>query len=953
MNLIFHFLLSVSLLLSSTADSEKQFMKALSLQKQGKFIDAKLIYLQLLQDRDNLNERFLVQTNLNLGILHRHLGKIDSAYYVFENAEKQAQLCANDSLSLSVIFELGSMHRVIGNFEIAMQYFQNGLDLAKEMQSNAQIAAAMLNISTIYQNIANYSKAIEFLDESERLYSKIYPFDHKCFGIIHNNKASNYHAMKDYEKSLYYYKRAVENKKNRLPFNHPSLLKSINHLANNYLNLGKVDSAHYYLNIVLERSSSENHQFGDALYYRGLLFSKLQEYEPAIADFKKSAEIFLSIYGEANDWYASNFVEIAKVYQKLAEHDSALYYYKRALIANHWDFNDRNFEANPPIDGAVSRNYMIEILEGKGITLWKTYLAGGDINYLKASRLTFERANEIIELERRAYNSEELMLYFGDDIAEFYHGAIATAYEFFKLTGDTKYVEEAFAYAEANKAFILLKSLSESELLAQADIDGGLKEAKKTIEDELAFFENRLAEVQNKKVSETEAKTEHYKENLFKLKRKRDTLMSVFEVRYPHYFQTKFARSDVNIEILQNQFLRDDEQLVEYVVTDRRIYAIVISRSASKIMALTMPDTFEQRILIFRKALLESDFDNYYEATTGLHELLISPLNIAPQIKRIKIIRDGILGYLPFEILVDKEQKAIAARDYRSLHYLLKDYEISYDYSASIAFRSRQGDGSNASSGDFLAFAPRFSDDNDNNLIAYRSLADKSVQPLKNTIKEVEAIDRIFDLVSFGEEKATEQRFKAIASDAKILHLATHAFVDDSKPANSHLLFTSDSESGEDGSLHAYELYNMDLNADLVTLSACNTGFGKIWKGEGVMSIARGFALAGCPNLVVSLWPASDRSTAQLMEDFYLNLSKGIPVDSALHAAKLAFLNRADNINANPYYWGGFIYIGSPVEVELEKPWHFGWQRFLLGVIVLAVVGFILLRKNFSKTNSI
>jgi CHAT domain-containing protein len=172
-----------------------------------------------------------------------------------------------------------------------------------------------------------------------------------------------------------------------------------------------------------------------------------------------------------------------------------------------------------------------------------------------------------------------------------------------------------------------------------------------------------------------------------------------------------------------------------------------------------------------------------------------------------------------------------------------------------------------------------------------------------------------------------------------------HALIDDNNPMNSRLAFARDAtDSLEDGYLNAYELYNMELSADLAVLSACETGFGSLKKGEGIMSLARAFAYAGCPSLVMSHWKVDDRSSSQLMNAFYGYLSQGLSKNEALRQAKLTFLKDADEQTAHPFYWGSFAVVGN-IDPILEES---NWRWWAIGsVLMIVIIGF--LGYQFSK----
>jgi CHAT domain-containing protein len=188
--------------------------------------------------------------------------------------------------------------------------------------------------------------------------------------------------------------------------------------------------------------------------------------------------------------------------------------------------------------------------------------------------------------------------------------------------------------------------------------------------------------------------------------------------------------------------------------------------------------------------------------------------------------------------------------------------------------------------------------------------------PLVGTIKEVQSINETVPSRVFINEKATEANFKKYASDYSVLHLAMHTIMRDDNPLNSLLAFTNvEEDSLEDNRLYAYEIYNLKLNAHMAVLSSCNSGLGEMKKGEGMMSLARGFIYAGCPSIIMTLWQVADKSSSELMTSFYKYLKRGRSKQEAMRLAKIDYLQKADDLTSNPYFWSGFVVLGdsSPI----------------------------------------
>ena len=158
-------------------------------------------------------------------------------------------------------------------------------------------------------------------------------------------------------------------------------------------------------------------------------------------------------------------------------------------------------------------------------------------------------------------------------------------------------------------------------------------------------------------------------------------------------------------------------------------------------------------------------------------------------------------------------------------------------------------------------------------------------------------------------KEATEEKFKEQAADFRLIHLATHNLTDDQQPMYSKIILAQTGKDREDGYLQTYEVFNLSLNADMVVLSGCSSGLGRLHRGEGLIGMTRAFLYAGVPSLVVSMWPVNDESTAQLMANFYGNLKAGWSKSRALQKAKVALLQSQD-WKRDPFYWGPFVLIG-------------------------------------------
>jgi len=232
-----------------------------------------------------------------------------------------------------------------------------------------------------------------------------------------------------------------------------------------------------------------------------------------------------------------------------------------------------------------------------------------------------------------------------------------------------------------------------------------------------------------------------------------------------------------------------------------------------------------------------------------------------------------------------------------------------------------------------LAFAPKYNSEQ-----FELSNASYTLLPLPGVQKEVDAIAETVRTKIYRGDNATEENFRALNQNFDVLHLAMHAYINDSLPAYSRLAFSP--EKGEhsletDGWLNTADIYNLDLkNVRLTVLSACNTGVGKMQKGEGLMSLARGFLFAGCPSIVMSLWEVEDNAGTQIMTSFYKNLKNGKTKDEALRLAKIKYLENSNSRLAHPHYWMSFKCIGD------QSPIYTSHDMYFFAVLIVLILAF-------------
>jgi CHAT domain-containing protein len=291
--------------------------------------------------------------------------------------------------------------------------------------------------------------------------------------------------------------------------------------------------------------------------------------------------------------------------------------------------------------------------------------------------------------------------------------------------------------------------------------------------------------------------------------------------------------------------------------------------------------------------------------------------------------------------------------NYRDLPYLINQHPVIYNYSASLFAQTLQSERKAAHRARLLALAPINAEFTLSNIYNDEANRDSNyVAPIPGTIDEVKNVHKIFGGKLILGKKATEGKLKALSNQFDIIHIASHGFVNNNYPLYSKLVFNPDMDSINDGLLNTYEIYGMQISAPLVVLSACNTGYGKLYKGEGTVSLARGFYVAGAQNILMTLWSITDKTSNKLVQHFYTNLAEGETVPLSLQKAKLNFIQSADKISAHPFFWAGYISVGEP-DVKFAKPQKdrlFGIMAFsTFAVVVITCIVYLLKKRRKQK----
>ncbi len=623
------------------------------------------------------------------------------------------------------------------------------------------------------------------------------------------------------------------------------------------------------------------------------------------------------------------------VYSAEGDLELALDYYQRAIIARVPGFDYRNYRMNPDGRLAYNKRRLLRPLVGKARVLRVRYHESSrDIADLTLSLETLRLAMNLFGEIRRDYHVQSKYA-FSQESFDLVPEAIETATELYRQTDDKQYLRLAFAFSEQLKSVTLRETLSDAAAKNFGGIHRYKLQQEKELKADLAYCELRISEMKFASDPASVIKLRQLQDQYFDLRRRYDEMIASFETDYPRYYQLKYQNRTTSIDEIQS-LLDEETALVNYLVGASKIYIFVISKNDFVVRTQRIESDFKNVVNQFYvqlKKLTESHA--MLKSGKQLHNILINPIRDAIEDKaKLVIIPDAGLTYVPCEALVETSFQSKQRRIlFEKVPFLIHKHEIRYHYSANLfvdAAKKRQIP--TIQRENMLALAPVFSKEEGNGVLA--SL-DEHLARMLNLDELIGTIDserssfvelphsktevqRIVNAWNKDDRRATgylgsdatETNFKNDVQSYKYIHIASHSFMHQDNPRLSGIAFSqlTRQPTPDDGILYTSEIYNLSMNADLVTLSSCESGVGKLIKGEGMMAMTRGFLTAGAKNVVVSLWRVRDRHTTDLMIRFYDEILKNKSYGEALRNAKLALLRNP--VTAHPNSWSTFVLVG-------------------------------------------
>lgn len=900
-----------------------------------------------------------------LGFTYYHIGaslveknRFEEAINSFKNADQIFRFHEEMKRSIETNWFIAYVYGLLFDFDLENKYYENALMMLSNLPRDRFVVRSEFYIKRNRFEYYTFTNGVEkfwqvFFQCKELLNKYVHFFNDEDIGKFYLEASRYLRKLGLYGKS---YEFLLEAKKCRLlrfqtSLSEALLLKGQNRYLESldiYMNLPKEEMTprqkainhnnigSIYLEV--EEFEKANFHFQKALainrniYHRkGMAINLGNLAEVAVStDQPKRAKTLLDITLEVFPKYKPEMDYIKSKYYKSIDHlDSAIYYAKKSVLDQKGNFFIDPTSTRPVEKVIVRFKWLLGLFDDYNSSIYRGKVLEVLEHYSKLHRFL------------KDYSVADEDLIFKNRGNFIYENAILAIIQ--GLDENHRF-QRAFQFSEWSKVHSLQRAKKTSQAKFLAGLPESVIDKERNLKIDENYFRSQLSQ-QRSLDSPDSSRISRYQNRLADITNSQDSLENIIRTNYPRYHQLRYQDITLSVEEVQER-LNPSQAFVEYYEGDTTSFVFTITKDNYQVKRIHLDD--DTLITNYREYFEPDKFNpaqqEVNEWSFQIYQNYVEPAigALGSDITELIVVPDGKLSYVPFDILLTQ---SVASEAPETIPYLLRHYQVHYTYSASLYFN----DFSTLSTKDeYLAFAPEYETTlSDTASINRLGTFRNQVTPLKHNQEEVSYISSQFKGLGYFGTDANEKNFKEKVDEYGVLHLAMHTIVDDDDPMNSKLVFSNSKDSLEDDMLHAFEIYNMEIPSKLAVLSACETGFGQLAKGEGALSLARAFSYAGSPSVVMSHWPVDDQTTAILMKSFYNYLSKGLTKSEALRKAKLDFLDQTHSARMHPFFWGSFVVMGDDSPIYIKRLPKINPFLVLVGcLLMLGVAGFVVHRNE-------
>jgi tetratricopeptide (TPR) repeat protein len=878
----------------------------------------------------------------NIAYVYSRQGECAKAIEIFEKALETWRSVYGErhpDVALAYI-NLADVYASQGEYDRALEDNQKALEIWRAMygERHPQVAACHNNLAGIYASQGEYDRALEGYQKALDIVRAVYGEGRPRVAVAYSNVASIYASQGEYDRALEGYQKALDVLRAVYGERHPDVASCYNNIAEAYSSKGEHAKAmedHQKALEIRRAVYGERHpDVAESCLNIAGVHADQGEYAEAITGYQEALDILRAVYGEQHPHVALGYYDLAFAYANQGEYTKAMGALDRALDALRVEAGP--IASSPDAVRASSRlrplPLTVQVLEVRGKA--KEQSLGPDpVAILRDCLHDYQAAADVLEqVRQRVLATDPSKMHLDEESSELFPRTIGVAVRLAEADGTPADRHAALAAAERGAARVFLEGLGRARATVVGRVDPGIRAEEASGLARICELDGRIDRVLAQPFEERDsAAVRRLFDERQQAEERLQALITRMEHDYPQYTALKYPKVCTAEEA--RDCLGADEVGLLYVLGTKASYLIVLAKeddpetAGITIHKLAPAEEIAERVArLTRPATLE-DSDSVREQGAELYRMLLAPAAEAIRGKNLVIVPGGALGFLPFALLVEPAEGPQKGGD----RFLVEGHRIRYAPSLTALHvvrlweRTRGaperplwalgdpvygGSDSRRTAQTVLSPDTRYA-------VAKRRDGDPGAgfPRLEGSGEEVQRLATLMGatpeevLVGPAATEAAVKRLSAadVLARYRYVHFATHGILglgDATQPAL--VLSLAGEQHGEDGFLQLDEVTGLRLNADLVVLSACHTGQGKLHNAEGISGLARAFLSAGSRGVLCSLWPVDDRETGELMVDLYAGLKAGQPAAEALRDAQLKRIQAGQP----PLDWAPFILIG-------------------------------------------
>ena len=823
---------------------------------------------------------------------------------------------------------LAALYDAEGNYAKAEPLYRQALNLRKEVlgEKHPHYATSLNNLALLYQAQDNHAKAEPLHRQALELRKEVLGAKHPDYAQSLNNLALLYEAQGNHAKAEPLYRHALELRKEVLGEKHPAYATSLNNLALLYNAQGDDAKAEplyrQALDIKKEVLGAKHPHYARGLNNLAFLYNAQGNHAKAEPLFRQALDLQKEVLGEKHPDYATSLNNLALLYHAQGKHAKAEPLFRQALSAAQVTKDLVALDKLQANDLRVHADTVL-LLHNRGLYLQAT-AAGVSGKTLRSGEHMFALALAVLERVRQEnIHEQQSKIDLAAKRFSLFPDRIGILHQLFALEKKAADLEAAFHTAEQGTGRGFLESMGQNRANQLAGVSSALQDRESQLLQDLRQLDFRLDKESKRPPDQRDPDLVgqligERRDAEAKLKE----LVAQMEKENPSYAGLKYPRP-CTVEQAR-ACLATNEVALLFVPGPKDSFVVLVEgspRTGDEANGLAIIKVASENVLAEHVAALTDPDVLTRPARVRVlaqeaYETILGPCKDRIKGKNLVIVPGGPLGLLPFELLVDDDGKYLVeshriryAPSLTALH-LIKLWKEKRSAPKMPLFAVGDPNYDQVAAQGRVNVARRGNDVLSD--LAWREGREEGFKRLIHSGYEVAQIAELLgakkEYVLTG-DVATEAKVKDAKdrlAQARYVHFATHGILGLDKGKQPALVLGQTNGQSEDGLLELNEIANLKLNADLVVLSACRTGQGRLQRGEGVSGLARMFIYAGTKGVVCSLWSVDDRETANLMVSMYRHLQKEQPAADALRAAQLEMIQAGKG----PLYWAPFILIG-------------------------------------------